>query len=351
MLFLEVQTMKTKLIKTLVFTGISLIVVGGFASTITYPKAQKLSTLNLKKDIPVNENKTVIVSGDSLNIQVLESTDQQVHVEINGKSPVANKFEIKTTESNNELKIDLKEPAINRQKVRLFFDFDTKNATVYLPKNIKNTEINTKFGTISTESFNGDSLSVKSNAGDINLTNLKTKTLNAVNNFGTISLANSVIEDTNIKTNAGEVSLSRLIGKTTTVDASAGDVSLNQVTGKISAKTNAGGIDLSNKKIDQALDFQTNFGDISIETATLPTDAVIQSYLDLGDLTIFGKNEPNARFGEGKNQIKLKTNAGNIQVEQEQDSDDSTMNDMHDSNHMDDMDMDMDHMMDSDKDF
>lgn len=316
--------MKTKFIKRLAILSLSMLAIGAIGSIVTYPNAHKKVALDINKTIDAHSVKHVSVRGTSMDISLAESSDNKIHVSVNGETQSADKFEVKTKLNGDKLEITFDEPKLLDMNFVLFFNYNQRSATVSLPTSIKQATIKTNFGQIYADSFTGEKLDLKTDAGDIHLSSLKLDDLTTKTSAGGITLSNSVITNSDSKTSAGDIYLDHLVSTKTKVSTTAGNIDINKVTGDIVGNSNAGDIDFTNKTIEQNIDLQTNFGDVNIQTEVKPTNLVINATTDLGDIDIFNQNNREQTFGSGKFKLNLKTNAGDIEVDiTDSDDDDS----------------------------
>lgn len=312
---LEVHTMKIKHFKSFVLFGISLLVIGTIGTALTVPKVIKKTQLAISKTIPADNIKSVKLNGKTIGVSLEESPDKDIHVSINGSTPVADKFDIQTKQTGDKLDISFKTADQPSPNFVFFLNQEYQYVTLALPKSIENADIQTNLGEITSQQFTGKNLNVQTNAGQITLNNLIVDKLTAKLNGGDIHLYKSEIKESTISADVGDITIQQLIGNKTKFSTIGGDINLDQInTSSMKASTNAGDIELNNKSIDQNIDFQTKFGEIDVQTEKQPNNATITADVKLGEVQLFDQTTSTKTFGKGEHAIHLRASSGEVSV-------------------------------------
>ncbi|MGX7419094.1 DUF4097 family beta strand repeat-containing protein [Carnobacterium gallinarum] len=308
--------MKTKKLKIVVLIGICMLVIGGIGAAITYPQVIATTNLNISKTIKADSIKKVHINGKSTEVNLEQSSDDKIHVKINGTSMAADKFAIQTKQTGNQLNITLKTKKPGYNNFVFFINEERQTVTLSLPKSVDSANIQTTWGQVNSYGFTGKDLAIETKSGEINLMNLTLDTLTTTVNSGEITLEKSEIKETKMSADAGEINIGELIGENANLTTITGEINLLKIaTTNLNATTSAGSIKLKNKTIDQNIDLQTKFGDVLLLTENKPSNAIISAKTSLGDSSIFNNQEKNTEtFGKGKNSINVSATGGKATV-------------------------------------
>ncbi|SOB99582.1 putative adhesin [Ureibacillus xyleni] len=229
---------------------------------------------NAPKEVEIKQNFShVEVETDNADIVFIASKGETAKIELeNGNS----KYKL-----NANVKGDTLEIEIDHKWFKLFsFDFFSKTPIlkVYLPENLA--------GTINAETDNG-----------------------------TIKASDLASKEFSVETNNGEVYLSNLKVTALFAESDNGEIFLDNIDGEIVGESSNGDISLKNKTLNQPADLETNNGTIFIQTKNAPQNVKIEADTDNGEIIVLGNSNSTTIFGEGKELIKLKSNNGDIIVE------------------------------------
>jgi len=158
------------------------------------------------------------------------------------------------------------------------------------------------------------SLTADSNNGAIQANDIEAAELSLEANNGRIELEAVETDSVNVETANGRIELADMEADMT-ARASNGRIIFRNVSGELEANANNGRIDLTVDTLDFPVDFKTNNGHIEIHTENEPTNARIESRVDIGSINVYGQSSQLVNFGNGEVLINLDSNNGRIIVE------------------------------------
>lgn len=217
----------------------------------------------------------VDINIDAANVEVVESEDNKVKVEIYAK----NKEDYNV--SIEDRKLVVKE--ITRNKIRFSLGEKNKRVIVSLPKGYANKmDIKTDAGNVKVASFEEASININTDAGNIDL---------GKNN------------DVTIKTDAGNIKIEE--SKKIEIKTDAGNVKVGKVTEKIKVKVDAGNVTVEEADLKADSSIETNFGNINIEKKN---DLNIETKTDAGKVNVENNNR------KADVTLNIESDCGNINV-------------------------------------
>lgn len=279
-------------IKILLITGIVLFLTGIIGVTLTYsPNKEAVA----EETSLVDETfQAVDIVGDSVEIMVTTTKDQEAKVELSGNKLKQQPLDYDVHVDNGTLYISVLTP----QKKLYQFDFFSNSLTlqISLPENVY------------------DSLQMENGNGKINAEKIQAKETTITVDNGQINAKASDTDQLDVITSNGKVELSDVKAKDVHTETDNGKISLTNVHGHLTGKTSNGSITLKTNELERMIDLYTDNGRILIETATKPANARFEVSVDNGKVNIFDEFDGSTMFGEGDNLIKLTTSNGKITV-------------------------------------
>ena len=234
----------------------------------------------IEKEFEIEDFDNVDIDFDAGNVEINESLDNKVKVEIYAEEEYKDKYSVDI----NDRTLNIIEKKFN--EFRFGFNMKERKVIVTLPKGFSN------------------NIKTKTDAGNIKIANFENATVNIKADAGNINLGD--IKDAEIVTDAGNV-------KVETVN-------------KLKIKTDAGNIGIV--KVNESLDINVNDGNVKIQEVDLKADSKIVT--DFGNVTVEKTNDLNieTKTDAGKNHVEksnrkadvtleIETDCGNINVNKE----------------------------------
>lgn len=235
----------------------------------------------------------ITIESDNAAIEVIPSHSETTKVEFYGNKKKKKRYEFTTDVTGETLTVSLKEV----RKIFFKFFYDSVTVKVYIPEKMyENVQILNDNGTIEANTLQSKELRLQTDNGRIVLEEASAQQVNAHSSNGEIYMKN--ITATNVETRSDN-----------------GTVSLTDVTGDIIGKVNNGQITLKLNDLDRNMELEADNGKIVVYTANEPTNATINTFIENGKTTIFGKRTFQEVYGAGEYKINLAANNGKITVD------------------------------------
>src|SRR5690606_37037810 len=122
------------------------------------------------------------------------------------------------------------------------------------------------------------------------------------------------VNDLNLKTTNGGIDAENIKPEYVFVATTNGNSRMSQVDGNLAGKTINGLVYLKIDHLDRSIHFETTNADIEIVSGSEPTNCVIDIRTGNGEVNIFNKTDWDVIVGKGEHIIKLRTNNGNIKI-------------------------------------
>lgn len=245
-----------------------------------------------EKDFTYNDDlKNIDISVDMGNIEIKESNDNAIRVEIYSEE---SKYDV----SNGErLSIDVK------NKTCHFFCFNVKKdrIVVYLPSSYENNiKLKNNYGDINVGSFNEAKIDIEEDCGDVFIEEIQTAKI--INSYGDIEVKKAI--NLNIEEDCGNVDIDSVVNAV--IKNSFGDINIDSVNdGYVKIENNCGDIEIKSLNIIKDSSIIDDLGSIEIGNTN---NIYIDAKTDLGDIDI--KN--NERTSEVT--LTIENNCGDIEV-------------------------------------
>ncbi|OHX53926.1 hypothetical protein BB776_01495 [Planococcus salinarum] len=226
---------------------------------------------------------------DNSRVDFLPSEDENSRVVLSGNN---DDYTLETNVSGGRLIVEVEERSP-------FFNFGLNRSStlqVFVPADgVSSLTADSTNGAIQANGISADDVMLEANNGRIELEAVDSETLS-------VETANGRIELTDMEADIA-------------VRASNGRIIFTDVSGDLQAKANNGQIELIVDTLDFPVDFETNNGHIEIQTENEPTNARIESRVDLGSIDVYGQDSEQVSFGNGEVLINLVSNNGRIEVD------------------------------------
>ncbi|WP_117168351.1 DUF4097 family beta strand repeat-containing protein [Paraliobacillus sediminis] len=244
------------------------------------------ASVNEEQVIDASDIKQIYVEADVVDIKIEKSSDENIHVFLDGKVSEKRKdnIDFRVEEDNGELKIDLK----GEKQISISFlplqDWGSIKLTILIPE----------------KQF--DKLDLVNNVGGI------------IVNYGDFNTVN-------VESDVGDVKLQEIISKSASVTSSVGDTSIRQAQGEWDIKSDVGEVDLQLKEWEQDITIVSDIGDIEVQVAKKTADYTLDLDSDIGDVTVDGFDlnrdggkEVYLQSGSGEPLLKVSSDMGDIEV-------------------------------------
>ena len=238
-------------------------------------KNKKVS-LQQTSEYELSEVNEVQIKAKSADINIKESEDDKVHVEVY------------TTEKDNavinmedgSLKIELK----NEIRFCLFcFRSESERIIVKLPSSYSNgISIDSKSGDVEISSFENAVLNISTRSGDLKADSIK---------------------DANISLTSGDIYIKKI--NTANIKATSGDIELIKIDGIINLKVTSGDIEIKDFDIKGDSKIVATSGDVKIKNLS---DAFVSTSVKSGDIKVNGSNR------SAEYELDIKVTSGDIKV-------------------------------------
>ena len=261
-------------IKTVVITGIVLLVIGVVGSLLTY-QFMDYSAATKTEAVPSEQIVNVEINADNENVTIIPMNNtSEITVEL-----IESGLRKVITELN--LQVDGDTLTIETVKPKMFFYMnlfgDTRDLNVYVPEKVYH------------------SLDVSLDNGKLEITDVKIGEIAANADNGNIHIENLRTENITISLNNGNVHLSH-------------------VDGTITGNIDNGDFTVKTKSLDRTIDWKVDNGNIKIETETEPTNTVLDLQTKNGQISVFENSDWNTIIGAGEHLLKLRVNNGDIKI-------------------------------------
>ena len=192
----------------------------------------------------------VIVNVTSYDIEIKESEDTHIQVEISGSQKSKDKFNVE--QENDTL-------SINQNGSNICIGFCLGGSiTIYLPQEeITYTHLSNS-GSLNSD-VNLARVDIKTTSGDINLKNVREGTFSSTS--GNIQVANAY--KLSASTTSGDISLDEV--EDLVITSQSGHVKVGSVTYKMDITTNSGAIDISSLNIKEDSKIEAKSGNVDIK--------------------------------------------------------------------------------------
>lgn len=276
-----------------IIVAVLLLVVGITGSILTFPGIPDKDVMLTEDTFEADTIDELDIQTENAKISILPSTDDTIKVALESGNK---EDKLVTNAKDNSLEVQIKNKSWATISFNLFAP--PTSLTVYLPKQqYKDVTIATDNGKIEINELAAENIDIQSSNGKISLEDILSDKLNIHTSNGLIKLTDIEARDTKFKSDNGKVTLTNVLG----------DISGDTSNGKITVNT---------ENLDQQIDLHANNGIINIYTETLPSNNTLDLRTDLGKIRVFDQTDWDTVIGNGEYNIKLRTNNGNIKIQQ-----------------------------------
>ncbi|HHY73443.1 MAG TPA: DUF4097 domain-containing protein [Bacillus bacterium] len=298
-------------IKKISVVALILLVAGIIGAVATFKSVYKEERVLEDKVIEESQFTNIDVNADNARIEIFPTDEAKTKVTLTGSNT---KYQFSTNVGESTLSVKM-----NYQSKKLFnFGFHPRGFKLKIrvpEKMYDNLKVQNNNGTIHIENLSAANFHGHNNNGTMQIENLKADNFFGQTNNGKIEL--SGIEGSAITTEAqnGRIGMKNVVSKTVKIKVSNGSISLTNVEGNLVGESHNGSIMLKTSSLDRPIDFETNNGQINIQSEKKPTNARFEVSIANGKANILDHTDKNSLFfGDGKNLIKLSTHNGKITV-------------------------------------
>lgn len=263
------------MIKKLSVLALFLLLIGGTGAVLTFSRSNTAVQISESKTFSAAPINTVELNTDNAEVNVMVTPEETARVEVNGAGNPDNDISFDADTEGGALKIQLHEQ--QRKFFTIGFVSSDLTLSVYLPDKTY------------------QSIYITNRNGHVQLQKMDTNQMD-------------------VHVNNGQIQAKDIVAKEVKVQADNGKISLEHVDGILNGKVANGSIQVLTKDLNRPMQLASNNGSITVQTEQEPTNTTFDVHKDNGEINILNKYSGNARFGDGKNLIKLKTNNGKITV-------------------------------------
>ncbi|WP_083609517.1 DUF4097 family beta strand repeat-containing protein [Paenibacillus sp. P3E] len=258
----------------------------------------------LTEDIPAKEIQSIEINNDSWELLVKESTDNQVHVDIEGNQTDKKKAPVAVTRQSNNLVIQQ-----DKQIGGAFsaFSFHKEGTiTVLIPKNTV------------------EQVRIVNNEGDIHIRTLATHNLIVENKAGSMKLNQVEADSGDLNLMEGDLNVKDSSFERIDVAARGNDLYFKNVTSSImNLYSKSGEIVLNGVDEKGEMRVETKTGDIQVDYQTAPASLKVAVENAKGDTTVHLANlratektdeKVDGTIGDGENSLYVKSHSGSIGI-------------------------------------
>lgn len=275
-----------------------------------YQEGKNSYTVNENKSFSSKEINEITVNSFEWNVNILESEDFKVNVNIHGKMSKNNEkqYEKPIIElSNGVLNIEEKKrSSINfgiKMDLGQLFNQEQMRIDVYIPKEYKEKlNIDAFSGNVKSVSLNLSEIDVKTFSGHIEMGDVSTKTLRLDSSSGEILTGRIQTNELTSKTFSGESEFEGIFAENTKISSSSGNIKIKSGEGgTVKCETFSGEISFENASVNN-LDASCSSGEIYVTGMTGDVNAKTFS----GDVEV--------GFAKMGRKVKAETSSGGVKV-------------------------------------
>lgn len=254
-------------------------------------------------DFSSEEISIIKLNNDSWNVNILTSTDNDIHISYNGTIN-GDKDAIQVRQNDNELLVDLED--VDSQKSTQFSFGESGKITLYIPEK--------------------DSLSLKTEnvEGDMEIENITCLDFSLNNDSGNVEIKKLYTQNAEFQSKSGDIKITDSNIDSNKIETSSAYITLNSVTGNnMDISTRSGEVNAKNIDANIDTNISTGSGDVSVAYKKQPDDLSIDVTSDSKDISIdmksveYTKNtESNKKgvIGNGTHNLSLRSDSGTIVV-------------------------------------
>ncbi|MCL1950772.1 MAG: DUF4097 domain-containing protein [Turicibacter sp.] len=138
--------------------------------------------------------------------------------------------------------------------------------------------------------------------------------LSVSNDVGTILVEGIRAEDLQLTSRVGEITLRDTQSNHVLLGSNVGQINATHVAGNLGITSDMGQISISLPVLGQNIDVTSRIGEVNLNLGQAPENATIHTATQLGESRIFGESSTSATFGDGRYQVNISTNMGEINV-------------------------------------
>lgn len=245
----------------------------GFKFNFSAGKAEKI----IEKEFEIEDFDNVDINFDAGNVEINESVDNKVKVEIYAEEEYKDKYSVDI----NDRTLNIIEKKFN--EFRFGINMKERKVVVTLPKGFSN-NINTKTdaGNIKIANFENATVNIKADAGNINLGDVKDAEI--VTDAGNVKV--ETVNKCKIKTDAGNVNIVK-VNESLDINVNAGNVKIQEVDLKVDSKivTDFGNVTVE-KTNDLNIETKTDAGKKHVENSNRKADVTLEIETDCGNINV-----------------------------------------------------------------
>lgn len=175
--------------------------------------------------------------------------------------------------------------------------------------------ISSDHGRITGSALQCAELQVMTDNGRIDFSQINADDAEFQSGNGEISLKSILANELRAETDNGQVKIQNVQTQKLDVRSDNGAIIMRKVEGNIRAKTDNGRIHLLTNTLDRNIKLETGSGSIVLDAQNKPKNTTIQAEVDWGTISVFGSQNTNNVFGNGRHSVDLRSDYGDITVQ------------------------------------
>ncbi|MGG3448370.1 DUF4097 family beta strand repeat-containing protein [Domibacillus aminovorans] len=299
--------------KKISLIALILLLMGAAGSFITFKKMNHSVSVLEEKGITDQNITHLSVTTDNAAIEIIPTNKQETTVEVSGTAKKSSAYTFLADVEGTTLSVQLKE----RQTKLYNFDFISTSLSlkVYVPEKVYDSlRISSDNGRVKAANLRVKEVKVKVSNGRVELRDITGSTITTETDNGRIQAENLDVKQVKATTSNGRIDLKNVYSSAVSVKADNGKIILDDVNGKVLGKVKNGMISLMTNHLDRPIEFESDNGNIKIQTEKEPTNTTFDVSVDNGKIDLLDGYKPNEIIGDGDHFIKLTTANGKISI-------------------------------------
>lgn len=306
---------------------------------------------DIQNKVYPGEYRKMVVNGKALDVAVIASADNNIHVRYEGRKnqqvsceePLFYQYEkdgvfyVGVRESEAAMRNVTIGFLEHKVEIPFFKVYETGKLILEIPEGVRELEVMTGSGDIEAAQICGEELHVKtasgdvqvqkvnykkttvvSASGDIELQDINAEVLTVSATSGDVSTEGLTVQKLEIATSSGDIEVTRADAKETTIRTSSGDTSYSGKAAIFHGKSGSGDQEIGITNVLNQADIVSGSGDVELKLGS-NTGATITAITGSGDVDVrtnYSYTQENNRFvvGDGTADINMKSGSGDIEV-------------------------------------
>lgn len=311
--------------KKIVYTALTLILVGIIGALIVYKTTDTLRPANIqqqKKTAMIDGIREVKIDSGSVDVQVAPSSSRTLSAELQGwgNAEIARSIQLDVKQEGRSLNI-----VADRKGPFFGITFGWVKLVVTVPDQLYDSiRIQTASGDLSVHSLKAKQLMLAAQSGDIDAESNQGDHFSVQVRSGNVTARdNRVSADAVMTADSGDAMINGLSAESSRLETKSGDLTVQNVKGALTARADSGAIQIKSDSLTGAISAETSSGDLNLHFAKAPTSLSLDYTSSSGDGTVgisgmvFEEKSDHVikgKIGGGEYQIKARTDSGDFSL-------------------------------------